>query len=145
MNNDLISRSALKKALKSNCDVCNDKNTNWCEHCCPQNDFEDLIDNAPTVDYSRPSIEEIIGNMTDEELEYTTEVTVTTPKGKVVKFYPERPQGEWKFVFDDKVNNRFIYKCSECGREVSVYSSDALIPVYPFCHCGADMRKGGAE
>ena len=35
MNNDLISRSALKKALKSNCDVCNDKNTNWCEHCCP--------------------------------------------------------------------------------------------------------------
>ena len=49
MNNDLISRSALKKALKSNCDVCNDKNTNWCEHCCPQNDFEDLIDNAPTI------------------------------------------------------------------------------------------------
>ena len=49
MNNDLISRSALIKALKSNCDVCNDKNTNWCEHCCPLNDFEDLIDNAPTI------------------------------------------------------------------------------------------------
>ena len=49
MNNDLISRSALIKALKSNCDVCNDKNTNWCEHCCPLNDFEDLIDNVPTV------------------------------------------------------------------------------------------------
>lgn len=56
----------------------------------------------------------------------------------------ERPQGVWKFVFDDKVNNEFIYKCSECGREVSVYSSNALIRVYPFCHCGADMRKGGA-
>ena len=50
MNNDLISRSELKKSLKSNCDLCHDKNTNWCEHCCPQNDFEDLIDNAPTVD-----------------------------------------------------------------------------------------------
>lgn len=51
MNNDLISRSELKKALKSNCDtLCNDKNTNWCEHCCPLNDFEDLIDNAPTVE-----------------------------------------------------------------------------------------------
>lgn len=50
MNNDLISRSELKKALKSNCDtLCNDKNTSWCEHCCPLNDFEDLIDNAPTV------------------------------------------------------------------------------------------------
>ena len=46
---DLISREALKKALKSNCDLCHDKNTNWCEHCCPLNDFEDLIDNAPTV------------------------------------------------------------------------------------------------
>lgn len=62
-----------------------------------------------------------------------------------IKALEERPQGKWKFVFDDKVNNEFIYKCSECGREVSVYSSNALIPVYPFCHCGADMRKGGAE
>ena len=50
MNNDLISRKALKKALKSNCDLCHDKNTNWCEFCCPHNDFEDLIDNAPAFD-----------------------------------------------------------------------------------------------
>ena len=55
MNNDLISREALKKALKSNCDtLCNDKNTSWCEHCCPLNDFEDLIDDAPTVE-ERPT------------------------------------------------------------------------------------------
>ena len=52
MNNDLISREALRKALKSDCDICNSKNTNWCEHRCPLNDFEDLIDNAPTVDIS---------------------------------------------------------------------------------------------
>ena len=50
-NDDLISREALKKALKSNCDLCHDKNTNWCENCCPHNDFEDLIDNAPTVNF----------------------------------------------------------------------------------------------
>ena len=60
MNNDLISRSALKKALKSNCDVCNDKNTSWCEHCCPLNDFEDLIDNAPTVEPEKAKESEII-------------------------------------------------------------------------------------
>lgn len=48
---DLISREALKKALKSNCDLCHDKNTNWCENCCPHNDFEDLIDNASTIEY----------------------------------------------------------------------------------------------
>lgn len=51
MNNDLISREALKSALKSNCtpEICHDYGTNWCEVCCPHNDFEDLIDNAPTV------------------------------------------------------------------------------------------------
>ena len=41
-------KEALKKALHSNCDLCHDKNTNWCEHCCPHNDFEDLIDEAMT-------------------------------------------------------------------------------------------------
>lgn len=51
MNNDLISREALKEALKSNCkpELCHDYGTNWCEACCPHNDFEDLIDNAQTV------------------------------------------------------------------------------------------------
>ena len=51
MNNDLISREALKKALKSNCtpELCPDYKNGWCEACCPHNDFEDLIDNAPTV------------------------------------------------------------------------------------------------
>ena len=46
-----IDADELKKALNANCDtLCPDKNTNWCEHCCPHNDFEDLIDNAPTVE-----------------------------------------------------------------------------------------------
>ena len=47
---DLISREALKEALKSGCERCSDANTNWCEHCCKINDFEDLIDDAPTVE-----------------------------------------------------------------------------------------------
>ena len=46
---DLIDRKALTEALKSGCDFCGDINTNWCERCCPHNDFEDLIDEAPTV------------------------------------------------------------------------------------------------
>ena len=76
MNNDLISREALKKALKSNCDLCHDKNTNWCEHCCPLNDFEDLIDNAPTVTPDK------IQAIMSDYLVYRCE--------------PQRPQGEWK-------------------------------------------------
>ena len=52
MNNDLISREALKKALKSNCkpEICHDYGTKWCETYCPHNDFEDLIDEAPAVE-----------------------------------------------------------------------------------------------
>lgn len=46
----LIDADALLEVLKANCGtLCNDKNTDWCEYCCPHNDFEDLIDNAPTV------------------------------------------------------------------------------------------------
>lgn len=48
----LIDADALKEALKSNCkpELCHDINTAWCEHCCRTNDFEDLIDEAPTVE-----------------------------------------------------------------------------------------------
>lgn len=42
---------ALKEALKSGCkpELCHDYNTAWCKNCCRVNDFEDLIDNAPTI------------------------------------------------------------------------------------------------
>ena len=47
----LIDADALLESLNANCeDLCHDKNTNWCEYCCPHNDFEDLIDDAPTVE-----------------------------------------------------------------------------------------------
>lgn len=48
----LIDADELKKALKSNCkpELCHDINTAWCERCCRTNDFEDLIDEAPTVE-----------------------------------------------------------------------------------------------
>ena len=57
----LIDADNLKIALFSNCDLCNDKKTNWCENCCPHGDFADLIDNAPTVEakLSNEQIEKI--------------------------------------------------------------------------------------
>lgn len=50
--------------------------------------------------------------------------------------YEERAQGKWILV---KVNLKFIYKCSECGRTIGLTHSETLL-AYPFCHCGADMR-----
>ena len=89
MNNDLISRSALKKALKSNCDLCHDKNTNWCEHCCPLNDFEDLIDNAPTVELDESVIQEVLNKrcMTAITNEYFIALHGKRPQGEYIEKY----------------------------------------------------------
>lgn len=66
------------------------------------------------------------------------------------KVLDERPQGEWVFI-DILEDDNFpmdkgseIYECSVCGRRIWTFSKDLTI-FYPFCHCGADMRKGGEE
>lgn len=53
----------------------------------------------------------------------------------------ERPQGEWEHIPDDTNKQRIVYKCSVCGRIIDVYYREDLAYAYPFCHCGADMRK----
>ena len=102
----LIDADALKKALKSNCTpkLCHDYNTAWCENCCCKKDFEDLIDNAPTVE-------------SDYEWGYSEGVHDT-----------ERPQGKWIdhgnhiecnqcgiwFLKDHLIRKSF---CPECGAD----------------------------
>ena len=134
MNNDLISREALKKALKSNCDLCHDKNTNWCEHCCPLKDFEDLIDNAPTVD------------ITEEQAIDKLHKTGWLPMHD--KEMTERPQGEW--ITRHKLNSFgqdvVCFECNKCGEyKVPLYHLLITEPLKVCPNCGANMRKGGAE
>lgn len=57
----------------------------------------------------------------------------------------ERPQGEWKYICSYANTHLLRYECSKCGRTVDVYKRQELLVKYPFCHCGADMRKGGTE
>lgn len=47
----------------------------------------------------------------------------------------ERPRGRWIIVDDTE---KFIAKCSVCG----IIEDSRMVKDYPFCHCGADMRKG---
>ena len=47
-------------------------------------------------------------------------------------------QGEWIHSFYSE-DNKDVYKCSECGRFITLDKSDNLSN-YPYCHCGADMR-----
>lgn len=66
-----------------------------------------------------------------------------------IKALEERPQGEWIKVKEERcavdmsgeIATR--YKCSECGRTITILPSK--LADYLFCHCGAKMKKGGAE
>ena len=58
----LVDANALKDEIKNRCNICDDKDTAWCEHCCSVNDWEDYIDNAPTVSNLQPCDEREKGN-----------------------------------------------------------------------------------
>ena len=120
----LIDANALKEALKSGCENCSDANTNWCEHCCKINDFEDLIDNAPTVDVGIEIAQEREKLYEESKKLYILAKTL----GK-----DERPQGEWEKPFE--MNGKTYHKCNHC------HISSELILIDKFCpNCGADMR-----
>lgn len=56
--------------------------------------------------------------------------------------YEESSQGEWIFQYRFLDDN--LYKCSNCGRLISIYYKGVLSD-YKFCQeCGASM-KGGVE
>lgn len=88
-----------------------------------------IIDNAPTVSFMiSPDYVTELQNRNNELIKQLEEA--------------ERPQGEWI----EKVERRgcfagdktvYSYTCPFCG--VKEFKK------YPFCHCGAAMRKGGAD
>ena len=120
MNNDLISRSELKKALTST----------------PYNDYDDLIrtenliDNAPTVEPEKAKEGELVKAYT---------------KGFDAGVETARPQGEW---IDEgqyaEGHSEHAYFCKNCNYEI--IEKPNTISENRFCkNCGADMQKGGAE
>ena len=51
----------------------------------------------------------------------------------------ERPKGRWI----RHPHNPWTYECSCCERKISmVMSHEKVNELYPYCHCGADMREG---
>ena len=51
-----------------------------------------------------------------------------------------RPKGKWI----KQENKKTEFFCSECGRMIDT-KPFTRTDNFPFCHCGADMREGGAE
>lgn len=116
MNNDLISREALRKKLQYvySCEYIGSKSKEGIV-----SDIIDEIDNAPTVSFMiSPDYVAGLQNHNKELIKQLEEV--------------ERPQGEWIIVDDCE---QFIAKCSVCGR----IEDSRMVKDYPFCHCGARM------
>ena len=121
MNNDLISREALKEVIKANHYLLSAKH-NSTDYGMFTTGIIEAIDSAPTVE---PEItnDDLQAAMTESyHLGYELAET---------KF--KRPHGEWIYHEDWKNEGGCGYECSCCGR---TYDYDMN-----FCgYCGADMR-----
>ena len=119
MNNDLISREALKEDLAKEIKT-NDMGL-WLKILL-------VIDNAPSVKFSLLPADE------SKEEAYMRGYE----KGKIEGILKAhtRPKGEWIVLVDE--DNIKTCKCSICGRIADIVDFDN----YPFCHCGAKMKGG---
>ena len=124
----LIDANALKKNIEQ-WFVKDKYYTNRVRNTIPKIEVFDVIDNTPTVEH-KPFAKIVI----DEEKmkEY-----VEQAKAEILSEYKiERPKGEW---ISDGYGH--FYKCSICGREIETEAFENPEWNYPFCHCGAEMRK----
>lgn len=125
MNNDLISRSDLKKVF-DNLGYLTVK-------------IERIIDNAPTVEIPENEVNCVLtmfGKCSYNE----TGCSDCEIKDKIRKALNERPQGEWVKVIDysDEYEKRWHYECSECKN--APYYCGEIYKLH-FCpNCGAEMR-----
>ena len=127
MNNDLISRSALMKAMEQA-----DKEAIDYEMLVGM--YEHLVRNAPTVEPFEPDYvgaERVEARQRGYEDGYHNGMEI----GKTLN--PKIKQGEWIMIKNSDGNLK-CYECSNCGKCQGYISS--------YCEdCGADMQKGGAE
>lgn len=121
MNNDLISRSELKKALDTIKQIGYDTENKPLFDYVELPDLIKVIDNAPTVDLEKTSFMKGYNYGCDD--------------GK--RFY-ERPQGEWINHKNSYGHN--IADCSICGKAMQWHDEDEDgVPRYCW-YCGAKIR-----
>ena len=124
MNNDLISRKALRDKLTDTINVNDITKSVWYEGyaACVQV-LSDLIDNAPTVSFMiSPDYVTELQNLNKNLVKQLEEA--------------EKPQGEWIDLDTDESWYRF--KCNNC---LTLFPRGMFMKGYPYCpKCGADMR-----
>lgn len=116
MNNDLISREALKKVLGD--PLYRSKIKDYGE-ILKYTFVMDIIDNAPTV---------VVGYLTN-----------CANCERVEKIRAKRPHGKWKDLSDGWQEG--TYECSNCKSEFVLTEGTPEDNEYHYCpNCGADMR-----
>ena len=98
------------------------------------NSDEDCISRKAVEDitWQDPSYSDALNTLT-EVREKVRALPSIQPKAKV---------GHW--VLDTKNKVAEYYKCSKCGRLISLLSVDnKTLKDYPYCHCGAKMEEEG--
>lgn len=136
---DLISRSALKKSIKSYADDQYAENEYLGEYA-----IMDIINNAPAVEVPENAVNCVL-TMFGECSYNKTGCSDCEIKDKIHKALSERPQGEW--IHLHAIGD---YKCSICGCEnLYKYANEHERWVKTnsnFCpNCGAKLQIGGAK
>ena len=137
MNNDLISRSALKEELKK----LNEMLPNLTDEKDKQsvrfaiNILQDLIDNAPTVEPCYQTTSCLDCKNYDKD-KHDCPRYCEVIKDALRSVGSERPKGEW-IKIEPYPLQMHEFKCSECGYETDDCTDN-------FCsYCGARMRGEG--
>lgn len=124
MNNDLISREALKNALFK---VVEPSGVIYVA------DVVKEIDNAPTVEHQK--IVTIPPEIIEKLAVCVVDIVGNIDWEKAIEAYKTRPQGKW--IFGSTLGHGWM-KCSNC-----CVSQSGQTSCWSFCpNCGADMRGG---
>ena len=70
-------------------------------------------------------------------------VTVTYNELGIILDTKAEPRKTGQWICGDTGLMVMEYKCSECGRTVRDDTEYDVYKDYPYCHCGAKMRKDG--
>jgi hypothetical protein len=126
-------------ALRAEYQAILDRGDMFCEY-----DIIGMVDNAPTIEYP----EQITIKCDTEEAKQQLLSAFRNAKLNIL-VEEDRPHGKWIEETDEHLKG--MYRCSVCGRRVEDLTDDVKIhagwedctvaDIYPFCHCGADMRE----